>query len=98
MDALDFADAADAARAFADLDTRAYRPFNMVLADNRDAYVVCHRGDNPTKSDAGPTNRPIVVSVPSGLHMLTAFDLDQVEDHRIARHRPLFAAAAVPRP
>lgn len=91
LDALDFADARDAADALSHLDTRAYRPFNMLLADNRDAFVVCHRGDNAT-------NRPDVVSVPEGLHMLTAFDLDQGEDPRISRFRPLFAAAPAPDP
>lgn len=96
-DALDFADARDAAQALSHLDTRAYRPFNLLLADNRDAFVVCHRGDNTTKT-AGPTNRPDIINVPVGLHMLTAFDLDQTEDPRIARYRPLFAAAPVPDP
>lgn len=91
LDALDFADAADAAKALRDLDTRAYRPFNLLLADNRDAFVVCHRGDNTT-------NRPDIVAVPPGLHMLTAFDVDDPIDPRIVRYHPMFAAAAVPDP
>lgn len=91
LDALDFADARDAADALSHLDTRAYRPFNMLLADNRDAFAICHRGDNAT-------NRPDIVLIPEGLHMLTAFDLDQGEDPRIHRFRPLFAAAPAPDP
>ena len=38
LDALDYADAADAARAMVHLDPAAYRPFNLVVADNRDAF------------------------------------------------------------
>src|SRR5579859_2856423 len=44
LDALDFADAADAAWSLADLDSRAYRPFNLMIADNRDAFWLAHRG------------------------------------------------------
>lgn len=91
LDALDFADAADAADALSHLDTRAYRPFNLVLADNRDAFVLCHRGDNNVA-------RPDVVVVSGGVHMLTAFDLDQTIDPRIARHRPIFRDATPPDP
>lgn len=38
LDALDHADADQAAQALADLDGRAWRPFNMIVADNRDAF------------------------------------------------------------
>lgn len=96
LDALDFADAAEAADVLRDLDTRAYRPFNLLLADNRDAFVVCHRGDNTTK--AGATNRPEIVAVPPGLHMLTAFDLDDPVDPRIVRYRAKFAEPPAPDP
>lgn len=85
LDALDFADAADAADALSHLDCRAYRPFNLLLADNRDAFVICNRGDDAA-------HRPHVVATPPGAHMLTAFDLDDPQDQRIARHFPLFAA------
>lgn len=96
LDALDFADAAEAADALRHLDTRAYRPFNLLLADNRDAFVVSHRGDNATK--AGATNRPDVVAIPPGLHMLTAFDLDDAIDPRIARYHAKFAESPAPDP
>ncbi|MBP2228005.1 hypothetical protein J2847_001287 [Azospirillum agricola] len=90
LDALDHADALDAARSLADLDTRAYRPFNLVLADNRDAYLLSHRGPSAR-------NRPEVIAIPEGVHMITAFDLDdEAEDSRIALYRPLFAHAEPP--
>lgn len=89
LDALDHADAGEAARALADLDTRAYRPFNLVLADNRDAWLVSHRGPNPR-------NRPEVTAIPEGVHMVTAHDLDDAEDPRIALYRPLFERADPP--
>ena len=91
LEALDHADAADAVLALGQLDTRAYRPFNLVVADNRDAYVVIHRGTSAR-------NRPEVIPVPEGVHMLTAFDLDDTEDPRIAQYLPLFRHAAPPDP
>lgn len=91
LQSLDHADAADAARAFAHLDTRAYRPFNLLVADNRDAFVIVHRGD-------GARHRPEVVPVPEGVHMLTAVDLDDPADPRLAFYLPLFRHAATPNP
>lgn len=38
LEALDHADARDAAEALSHLDARAYRAFNLFVADNRDAY------------------------------------------------------------
>src|SRR5690625_4299835 len=38
LEALDHADARDAALALAEIEPRAYRSFNAVVADNRDAY------------------------------------------------------------
>jgi hypothetical protein len=88
LDALDHADAAEAAKAFAALNARAWRPFNMVIADNRDAFWI--RADG-----AGPVEvRPI----PEGLHMLTAYDLDDPASPRVAAYLPRFRAAALPAP
>ena len=76
----------------AQLDTRAYRPFNLLIADNRDARLLVHRG--PT-----PRNRPEVIEIPTGVHMITASDLDDVEeDPRQAQYLPLFRHAAPPDP
>jgi hypothetical protein len=48
LEALDHADAAAAAAALADLDPTAYRPFNLVVADNRDAFWLRHAGILPS--------------------------------------------------
>lgn len=88
LDALDHADAAQAAESLAQLDGRAYRPFNMVLADNRDAFWL--------RADGGPrvTAHPIA----AGLHMISALDLDDTRSARLAHYLPRFAAAAIPDP
>jgi hypothetical protein len=48
LEALDHADAAAAAAALADLDPDAYRPFNLLVADNRDAFWLRHAGGLPS--------------------------------------------------
>lgn len=91
LEALDHADAADAALALSQLDTRAYRSFNLVIADNRDAYLLMNRGDSPR-------HRPEVLEIPEGVHMVTAFDMDDPADARIGRHLPEFRNAPPPDP
>ena len=44
LEALDHADAAGAAAALAGLNTHAYRPFNLIVADNRDGFWLRNRG------------------------------------------------------
>jgi uncharacterized protein with NRDE domain len=91
LEALDHADALAAAKALAELNPAAYRSFNMVVADNRDAYWLRNRGE--------PDTRVIEVApVPDGLSMLTAYDLNDPESPRGARHRAAFEAAAPPDP
>ena len=47
LEALDHADAAAAAKALADLNPDAYRPFNLLVADARDAFWLRHAGGLP---------------------------------------------------
>jgi len=92
LEALDHADAADAARALARINPDAYRPFNMVVADNRDAFWLALRSAGPK---AGVTVQP----VPAGLSMLTAHDLnDATASPRTRLYQPLFEGAEPPRP
>jgi len=88
LEALDHADAVAAAEAMTELDGRAYRPFNLVVADNRDAFWL------------RATGRPVIEIHPieEGLHMLTALDLDDTVSPRVGAYLPRFAAAAVPDP
>jgi len=92
LEALDHAEASEAARALAHLDARAYRAFNLVVADPVSAYWLRHRGADDQ------TNRIEVFDVPPGLHMLTAHDLDDSQCARIRTHLPAFRRAAVPEP
>ncbi len=92
LEALDHADATAAATALADLDPRAYRAFNMIVADDRDAFWLKSLGD------AGP-RRPEVHPLPEGLSMLTAWDRNDVAASARTRfYLPRFAAATPPDP
>jgi uncharacterized protein with NRDE domain len=88
LEALDHADAMAAADALAELDGNAYRPFNMVIADNRDAFWLRHDGEAEIEL------RPI----PLGLSLITASDLNDANSPRVRFYRPRFEAAAVPDP
>lgn len=90
LEALDHPDAMDAAEALADLDGHAYRPFNMIVADNRDAWWLRHAGREDGHIEAR--------RIPEGLSMLTAFDLNDDSDPRIHVHRPHFEATLAPEP
>ncbi|HEY2889910.1 MAG TPA: NRDE family protein [Dongiaceae bacterium] len=88
LEALDHADARETAYALAALEPSAYRPFNLVLADNRDAFWLANLGD-----------RIRLESLPPGLSMLTAQDRNDVSHSRRIRHfLPRFQAAAIPDP
>ncbi len=91
LEALDHADAADAVAALADLDGRAYRSFNMVVADNRDAFWLRSLG-----ATAG--GRVEVRELPAGLAMLTAHDLDDRVSARTRTYLPRFREAPAPDP
>lgn len=91
LEALDHPNAADAAAALADLDPQAYRPFNLVIADNRDAYWLALRASVP---GAWVDQQKI----PEGLSMFTAFDRNDAADQRIARYRPMFESYPIPDP
>jgi len=91
LEALDHADAVQAARALKQLNPAAYRPFNMIVADNRDAFWIRHA--DPTGT-LGLEVKPIG----EGLSMLTAGELDDPKSGRIRHYRPLFAKAKAPDP
>jgi hypothetical protein len=93
LEALDHAEAQEAALALAELDPRAYRAFNLFVADPVSAYWLRHRGEDGP--EAGGVE---VFEVPPGLHMLTARDLDDTGMARIRIYLPRFRAAPVPDP
>ena len=90
LEALDHADAGEAAIALAELNATAYRGFNMVVADNRDAYWLANREDSRGIIEVKP--------LPPGLSMLTAGDRNDVSSPRIAAYLPRFRQAAAPDP
>jgi hypothetical protein len=87
IEALDHADAVAAAEALGRLEPGAYRAFNLVVADNRDAFWL--RGDG---------QRIEVTPIPEGVSMLTAGELNDPSDPRIAAFLPRFRDAALPDP
>lgn len=91
LEALDHADAADAAAALAELDGRAYRPFNLFVADNRDAFWLRNLG-------AERAGRVEVFPVPEGVSMLTARDLSDRASPRVRLYLPRFEATPPPDP
>ena len=88
LDALDHADAAAAAMALADVDGRAYRPFNLVVADSDDAFWLRHDG----------SRAPVFHSLPDGLSMFTARERNDAKSARIRTHLAAFESAPPPDP
>lgn len=87
LEALDHADAVDAAQAMIHLWAEAYRPFNMVVADNRDAFWLRSDGRQVRATPVG-----------DGLSMLTAGEINDESDPRIRNFLPRFRAADQPDP
>jgi hypothetical protein len=87
LEALDHEDAAAAAAALAAIDPRAYRTFNLILADNRNAFWLSH-------ADPAGIEPVRVTPIPPGVSMIAAGDLNDASTPRIARYRPRFTATA----
>ena len=88
LEALDHADAAAAAAALSQLNTAAYRSFNLILADNRDGFWLRH----------AETGRIEVRPVKDGLSLIAAGEIDDLRTPRLALAKPRFRAAAPPDP
>lgn len=89
LEALGHADAEAAVDALTHLESRNYRPFNMVVADRLGAYWLRSVGDGADVE---------ALAVPPGVHLLTAHDLDDGDSPRIAAYLPRFRAAREPAP
>jgi len=86
--ALAHSSAAAGAQAIAALDAGAWRRFNMVIADAKEAFFLRGLGEG----------HPHIKPLPEGLSMVTAHDPNDTTSPRIARHLRKFLAAPVPRP
>ena len=96
LEALDHASAAVAAAALADLDPRAYRPFNLVVADRSDAFWISARAD---PAEVGAAAEAVeVMPLPTGLSMITAYDRNDAASPRIRHFLPRFEQAPTPDP
>lgn len=89
LEALDHVEAREAAQALVDLEPRAYRAFNLFIADPVSAFWL-RLQDNGAFVE--------VFEVAPGLHMLTARDLNNQAVPRIRSYLPRFQAAEVPDP
>ncbi len=96
LEALDHADASAAASALSHLNPAAYRSFNLVVADSRDAYWLRNLGED---AGADPVSRRVeVFELPPGLSMITARDRNDPASPRIRAHLPRFEQAEPPEP
>ena len=89
LEACDHAEARAAAEALTQLDPHAYRAFNLIVADARDAFWLAAREGSVAMR---------VEPLPVGLSMVTAYDLNDRESPRQRFHRPRFEAAPAPDP
>jgi hypothetical protein len=97
LEALDHAEAREAAKALRDLEPGAYRSFNLLVADAREAYWLRNLGEAET-AHGGPAEAIEVAPLPDGVSMLTAGDLNDSGDMRIGRYLEAFRAAPAPDP
>ena len=88
LEALDHADAVDAAAALSHLDPAAYRSFNLIVADRSDAFWLRHPG-------AGAIE---VHPIGDGLSLIAAGDLNDFATPRLAFAAIPFTAAPPPDP
>ena len=86
LEALDHADAVEAATALSHLDPAAYRSFNLIVADNRDAFWLRHGGTGAIE----------VHPIAEGLSLIAAGDLNDFATPRLAFALIPFTAAAAP--
>ncbi len=88
LEALSHADASAAAESLAMINTDAYAPFNMVIADNTYACSLKHDGSGKVQ----------VSEIPEGFSMITSHDRNDYDFPRVRTYLPRFQAAKIPDP
>ena len=89
LEALVHADSAVAVEALADIVPESYQPFNMVVADNREAFWIRHAENHwGVHAEVKP--------LPEGLSMITASDRNDKNSARIRTYLPQFEMASEP--
>lgn len=90
IEALTHNDAATGAEALIDLNSAAYRDFNLLLTDNTHTYWI--------KLDSAHNPNIHISEIPDGLWMLASGDLNDFSNPRIKFFFPKFDSATTPRP
>jgi hypothetical protein len=100
LEALDHADASTAANYLSRLDSAAYRSFNLVIADSRDAFWVRNLGTEAEGMAARDRNQlgVEVFEIPAGTSMITAQDRNDPTSGRVQAYLPRFEEAEPPDP
>jgi len=88
LEALDHADAVAAAEALSHLDPASYRTFNLIVADNRDAFWLRH----------AEGKRVEVHPLADGLSLIAAGEINELATPRLKLAMPRFRAAVPPEP
>jgi len=88
LEALDHPDAVAAAAALSHLDPAAYRTFNLIVADNRDAFWLRHADGQHIE----------VWPIAEGLSLIDSGELNHPNNRRVALAAPRFRAATPPDP
>jgi len=96
LEALDHPTASAAATRASLLDPAAYRSFNLVVADRKDAYWLRSTGGDG-ENEGGPARIEIFELQP-GISMITSRDRNDPTSPRVHNHLPLFEAADPPDP
>jgi uncharacterized protein with NRDE domain len=90
LEAVDHAEAQEAAKALATLIPFSYRSFNLIIADAVNAYWLRSTGEKNSHIS--------VTEIPFGISIITAQDLNDPASPRIKKNRPRFQNAPVPDP
>ncbi|MEE8506366.1 MAG: NRDE family protein [Kiloniellales bacterium] len=96
LEALDHSDATAAATQVSHLNAGDYRSFNMVVADNQNAFWLRNL-DEERGAEGGPATIE-VFELPPGLSMITARDRNDPTSPRIHEHLPRLEKAEPPDP